>query len=531
MLLASATGSGLPVGGQYPEHCGFLQEPNRLTISLLEQGKLTNHNRPDLPEYFEDADTTFRIHFTRTGPDGVPPTDDDASGIPDFVEEAMSALLFAYRAFLDTMQYELYPDDAMKGGSQALDVYLLDLSKRGSSGSGLYGSTVPDSILTVVPPHRYTAWIEIDNDFSADDRNAFGLPVFATFGVAALRITCSHELHHVIQIGAYGDAAVQLMVYELTSVWMEIRTYPETNDWMAYTTRLLSQPYLWPFSDPSSSNGYAWGWFANTWYQLKGDGVIRSMWENIRLARRPFQALLDATQSYGIDFAENFCSDMRSLYYTGSRGTYNTIMYNADLLPEFAFAVDENAKSPSAVASGELRPFEVRMFRYTIPSLIDIQTPVVATFILSWPETEAMVNSDESARKSFSITLSTSQLPGGVPIGGTQWYASVSPPELCYVIEGANTARTESPYPQPVNLDQSRIVYVPVHGALPGEEATITLMNMQTVGLAKSSNAVILDDTRIVAPFELPDGLAPATYLLHVLVNGKETLHKVMVKQ
>lgn len=531
MLLVSAAGSVFAIGEQPTTRCGFLQDSNRYTIRLLEQGNLTNQDRPDLPEFIEDSDTTFRVHFIRTGPDGVPPTDEDASGIPDFVEGAMSALLFAYRAYIDTMQYDLYPNDGMKGGSQSLDVYLIDLSKRGASGSGLYGTTVPDSILTIAPPHRYTSWIAIDNNFSADDRNAFDLPVYATFGIDALRVTCSHELHHAIQIGAYGDFAVQLMVYELSSVWMEIRTYPEIGDWMTFASKLFTQPYLWPFSDPSSTNGYVWGWYANSWYQQKGDGVIRALWENIRLGTRPFQALLDATQSYGINFSASFCSDMRSLYFTGSRGEYNNIMNNAGLLPEFTLSVDENAAPPSAVASGELRPFEVRMFRYTIPSLIDLQTPVVVTFILSWPETAAMVSSDPSARKSFSIVLSTTQIPSSIPIGGTEWYASVSPAELCYVIEGASTARTESPYPQPVNLDQSRTVYVPVYDALPGEEATITLMNMQTVGIAKSSNAIILDDTRIVAPFELPDDLAPSTYLLHVLVNGKESLYKVLVKR
>ena len=72
---------------------------------------------------------------------------------------------------------------------------------------------------------------------------------------------------------------------------------------------------------------------------------------------------------------------------------------------------------------------------------------------------------------------------------------------------------------------------MPVTNALPGDEATISLMTVQTLGLKASSTMVVLDGDRIVVPFTLPSDLTPGTYLLQSECNGRTELHKVMVRR
>ena len=75
------------------------------------------------------------------------------------------------------------------------------------------------------------------------------------------------------------------------------------------------------------------------------------------------------------------------------------------------------------------------------------------------------------------------------------------------------------------------MVYVPVDAAIPGDQTTVTLMNMQTVGISQQNNSVEIDGDRLVVPFEIPNNVAPGTYLLGVEIDGKRHLHKVVVKR
>jgi len=516
----------------HQHRCGFSDTHVQNSFARLEAGLTANRDRPDsLTDFIEDPDSLIRIHFDRTGPNAVPPTDTDFSGVPDYAEEALRSMLYALRVYVDTMLYTPPPNDAPAGGSKALDVYLHDLSKSGPTGGGWYGSTEPETKINSNPPFRYISWIEIDNDFSPDDRNVYDLPVYSTFGINALRVTCSHELHHSVQIGGYGSSAIQKMIYEMCSVWMEIRTWPNIYDWTAYTQHILTEPYLWPFSDASTTGGYAWGWYGNAFAMYHGDAGMRRMWENVKAGDKPFAALVNAASQAGRSFSEDFCNDMTALYYTGSRGRNNSPLPYSDSLPEITLAVDAAVKPPSEVANGTIRPFEVCALRFSVPSIISTDPPYSIAVVLTWPDEAAMIASESSARTPYSITLGTTSWAGAMPVAGTAWYIQVGPANICYHIEGASTARTESPYPQPIVLSKSRTVYIPVADAIPGDEVTIALMTVQTLGISKSTSTVILDDTRIVAPYTLPDDLVTGTYLLEVDMGDKKDLVKISVRR
>ena len=96
-----------------------------------------------------------RIHYVTTTADAVPALDADASGVPDFVEEAArrgdeSLAAFAALGFRPPL-----PDGTL-GGDDRLDIYLRDLA-------GADGSFTADSCAQT--PFTCSGHMTIENDF------------------------------------------------------------------------------------------------------------------------------------------------------------------------------------------------------------------------------------------------------------------------------------------------------------------------------------------------------------------------------
>ncbi len=509
--------------------CGLFDAAGVQRLAEIRHG-LASEERPQLTEFADSPDRRFRIHFTRSGPDAVPLEDSNNNGLPDFVEAGLDALTTAWRTFADTMGYRVPPRDGLVGGSDAVDVYLHDLSQAGEQGLGWYGRTVPETRISAMTPERFTAWMEMDNDFSADDRNRNGNPVFATTGIDGLRVTCSHELHHVFQIGSYGVTDVQRMVYELTSTWMEIRTLPNVPDWVTYSKRLFETPAAWPMSETSSSAGYVWGFFGNILHQNGNDAILRTAWENIALGELPFPALARACEAFGAPLGQRLASSLDFFYRTGSRSLPNDVLPHTALLPEVFLSADSKAIPPSIQFTGELRAMEVRAFRCALPSAAggeDMSTAIVIT----WPDTDAFIRADALERKMFTVSVLQNPLTTDVLLAGTTWGIRVEPPSIAAWIDGSVTQRIPSPYPHPVVLSASRNVFVPVEGAKPGDVVDVEVLTMNFVGVDKQSVTVSLDNDRIVALLELAPTVSPGTYLVRCTSNGVPTLHKVVVRR
>jgi hypothetical protein len=513
-----------------PDRCGFLQTDNLARIQAVRSGAILERTRPDLPEFVESADTRFRVHFTRTGPDAVPATDADGSGTPDFVEAALDALAYAWRVYADTMGYIPPPTDGVEGGSGALDVYLRDLSKAGPAGAGQYGITITETMVSSRPPERYTSWMELDNDFSADDRNASGNPVYATTGVQGLLVSCSHELHHVFQVGSYGVTGVQLMVYELTSTWMELRTYPNIPDWLNYAKRLFEIPAVWPLSDPSNFSGYVWAFFGNVLHEQGGDAVLIRTWENLAASGAPMQSLVKACTDYGPPLGTRLSTNLGLFYHTGSRAVADAVVPFTDSLPEIQLVADEQAKPPSMLQHGDLRAMEIRAMRYALPAANggeDVSTAIVIT----WSDDAAFVRADANERKSYTVTVTDAPLPTDILVAGTTWGIGVEPAEIAVWVDGSLIQRIQAPYPNPVVLHSTREVYVPVPDARAGDEVEISLLTTNFMGLQSTMAEVVLDGNRLAVPFTVDADLAPGTYLLRCVHGGQASLSKIVVQR
>ena len=115
-------------------------------------------------------------------------------------------------------------------------------------------------------------------------------------------------------------------------------------------------------------------------------------------------------------------------------------------------------------------------------------------------------------------------------IDGTQWGLHVES-AYCSHVEGAQTVSLSEPYPQPLSLQQTRRVYIPMTNEPIGTRITLSLLTLGGGALQSYSTTVVLDDDRIVAPFDLEGDLPPGTYLVRSESSYSTMLHKVILQR
>ena len=167
----------------------------------------------------------FRVHYDTEGSDAVDPTDDDANGIPDYIDLAATVLDSTWELEVEQLGYNPPPSDDGLGGGEEYDVYFVEL------GGTVYGWAIPDiSGVTTTP-----SYLKIDNNFT-------DLGYRQTSGLDALRVTIAHEFHHAIQFGYYARAD-GCWWQESTATWMEEVAYPHIDDYLQYLPHFLDEPY------------------------------------------------------------------------------------------------------------------------------------------------------------------------------------------------------------------------------------------------------------------------------------------------
>ena len=506
------------------DRCGFGDRASKNRVRINQDVQILG-TRPPLPEFAQSGDGRFRVHYASKGKDAVDTTDINSNGIPDYVDECLTALDRSWKLEIDTLGYAEPPTDDTAGGSSAIDVYLRDLGRE-----GYYGITNLDRLLALTPSERYTTWMEIDNNFSPTDSTWSGKQSYSTFVVDALRVTCAHELHHVIQNGSYGFSVQHRMIYELSSTWMEMRAYPEVRDWAVWASYLLTRPELWPFSKSNALNGYCWGWFGNVLTNNQRD-LMKATWNVVGQGSDPFAALITACSLAGTSLNELFCASLSSLYHTGKRGDRNPYLPEAHLLPEIKFASDINVDGIGETISASVRPFEIRASRANVPSRAG--EPVSMGLVTAWSTPASILLRPDSV-----VTVSIGYTPNPVAndeaIPGSSWGIRYTPVEsLCRYSSGIQLLSTLAPYPQPYELSAHSLLYVPVSGASAGAEVRLQLCDLGLRPLTTELvTTVDIHDDRLVAKLPLTDQLTPGVYLITVGQNSVETIiHKIVVKR
>ena len=257
------------------------EEPTLQPTPTLNSDKIDDPDRPSLSgDTLVYGTEHFLIHFTQTGRDAVTATDDDNTGIPDFVEAVGEAMEFAWQVEIEQLGWARPPSDGGTGGDARYDVYLEDIFDNGTAGytDGGYARTmVGDNPFTpAVETDASSSFISLDNDYREDNI----LPV-----LDLLRVTAAHEFNHAIQYGLDANEPADWL-WEATATWIEDVLYDDINDQDYYLDAVFDAPDFCQIAEGRDSTDTEGHWYG-MWIFLRylseqhGNEIIRSIWENI----------------------------------------------------------------------------------------------------------------------------------------------------------------------------------------------------------------------------------------------------------
>ncbi len=223
-----------------------------------------NFDRSDLVESFASPAGGFRVHFTRSGLNAVPAADEDASGVPDFVEEVASVYDEVLAFYTDELGFRAPPDDgaiADNGGDARFDVYLVDF---GGSADGHFAVDACTGEVCV-------GFMTQENDYVG---YAYPSTLYAN------RVLGSHEFFHAVQAGYDSDQGS--VIGEGTAVWATEQYDPSLDDFEYFTDGYLQnpdRPIDEPLPGPVDPFSYGSAIFFQFLEEAYGAGTVRSLWE------------------------------------------------------------------------------------------------------------------------------------------------------------------------------------------------------------------------------------------------------------
>ena len=276
--------------------------------------------RPGLTDYFDSEDGHFRVWFTLEGDSAIDPTDTNpADGIPDWAQRAAEYLERAWACLVDTIGAKEPLPDFGAGGSDRVDLYLVELS-------GVYGMTYMDSLL---PDGSATAYMVIENDFEASD-----FPEYIGREEEALAVTCAHEFFHTIHY-SYSANLSWVWWMEATAVWSEERNFPSVNDYLNYLHYFQDHPDVGLNDDSPTYRIYGACLFPIYLSENYGDTAIIDIWERVPVFTE-YGAIYRWADSVGVALDDLYGDFARWNLFVGDY--HRDFGYpDADSMPEPAF--------------------------------------------------------------------------------------------------------------------------------------------------------------------------------------------------
>lgn len=221
----------------------------------------------------------FKLHYDRTGRDGVPLADENQNDIPDYIEQAALYFDVVWQFEVDSLGYLPPPPDDGRLGDDRYDIVFEEMF--------YYGYTL------IISEASRSSYITIENDFRGFPPNED--PEGHRWG--ALKVTAAHEFFHACQYVYDVGEAVWFM--EVTAVWMEETAFDQVNDYYNYLPGFFAHP------DEALDEGFPyekviWGLYLS---QNHGRDIIRALWEecgavpldNALAAHEPILQQVDTT--------------------------------------------------------------------------------------------------------------------------------------------------------------------------------------------------------------------------------------------
>ncbi|MFQ5676754.1 MAG: MXAN_6640 family putative metalloprotease, partial [bacterium] len=282
--------------------------------------------RPQLPFSYVNSTGRFRIHYTTTGIDSVSSRDDDASGIPDYVEDVARALERAFKIEVDDLRYRQPPDDMGVDGTE-YDVYILAL------GRGLYGETFAETEVAETGRNDFSSYIRMDNDYAQNGG-------YFTTGTDGARVTVAHEYLHAIQFGhRLFDNNDEIFYYELSSIWMEDIVYDDINDYYQYLVGYYERRNV-PFNRFTFSNLGEALWNHYLAKKFADFDLLRRTWEIMETDVLAMEAIDLTLREKGTTFADELAEYAVWNYFTAGRADPVTYFEESAAYPEIELSAD-----------------------------------------------------------------------------------------------------------------------------------------------------------------------------------------------
>jgi hypothetical protein len=537
--------------------CGRSLTPKQLK-SLREkllsdcQWDTNSDDRPILQCSSPSKSGRFLIHYDTIGCHAVSLIDKDKNGIPDYVDSTAYFMEYAYSMYVDSIGYLPPFIDSLRGGSNAFDVYLVDLGN-GPDTETFYGLSQPDlqhPIKTAKGLIGYASFMMLDNNYSSNDstrrQNGTKYRSYYDTSFLALKVTCCHEFHHCIQ-DSYCHISGGCLINELTSTFMEHRLVPEADDFMQYIRNLLRSPNTYIFGNHDYTNGYPYSSFGEYAYYYYGDKFLLRTWELIGCGLNPYTAMDSAFKELGnSSLPAEFCKFSEWLYFTGSRAVKGKYLWHSEDLPEIAIANDnfmtiseEMIKNIDSLLSmqGFLKPFEIRPIRY----IFTYDNPNVRGDTLDAMLTNSDLNGavfNSSQTKDFYFTVSNTQYNNYLSIDGTNYYYYLNTPNgfICdYLLinNGYESNLGSDVFPNPWKSSVNKSINFPApNNAILDSKIHLSIYNLEMSEIYSNDFRVTADNDkryRVVHLENVPNVLSSGVYIYKINYLGSDYLGKFTV--
>lgn len=464
---------------------------------ILKSFSFDTNGRPKNQKTYPSPSGLFLIHYDTTGVHSVDLSDNNHNGIPDYVDSVAYYCDYAYQKEVEEFGFHSPISDSMHGGSDAYDIYLLNIGDRDlfpdSNGTqdrgGVYGFTQAELDINSEGGYtKSTSFIIMDNDFSPKDSmltvdNKLNQS-YKVFGYDGAKVTIAHEFHHAIQMRYGFDDYTGSVLAEMSSVMMEMLLYPEIYDYMQYVQSLFKNPSKYPFCNPNADVGYRYGIFAYFIQKRFGIEAIRKIWEITATGVPSYRAINTTLEYYNSSLNKEWKEFIKAIYYTGSRGNQNQYFESAELMPEFSIHNEQIFNPPTATYSGELLQFEIRMDRTIIYNQLPLSNDTLIAIASNY-DTTALFNQTTYYDK-FSASVCDEYVANSTPIflnSPRKKYFALSSinnsieAELIEII-GTETYAIDYAFPSPFHYNKDEILYIPAPENIEiGKKANVRIYN------------------------------------------------------